>query len=135
MTTRLARPPITGGMGGGGFQGGDTAMTHPSAKTVEAIHALAKAVVEQMGGTYDESVGIHINWGESENYTEGFNDGYDCACNNDWAICKPEEDERIPESDPWRGAYVRGYEEGVDHRIAEVTDPEDAIGDYLYPPE
>lgn len=96
-------------------------MNQAREETVRAIHALAKVAVEEMGGVYDESVGLHINWGQSEDYTQGFNAGYESL---------PREP---PADDPWRSSYLSGYEQGVqcckEHERGEYDLPEWACPD------
>lgn len=50
----------------------------------------------------EQPISAHINYGDSEDYYRGFNDGY----------------EHLPSTpplrDPWRASYLRGYAEGRD---------------------
>jgi hypothetical protein len=91
-------------------------MSTPRQETVNAIQALAKAAVEEMGFEYDTSVGIHINWGESEDYMRGFNDGFDSADNPHECKLSP------PAEQPWYDAYLRGFGEGFTQRVSGDND-------------
>lgn len=94
-------------------------MSSPREETVRALQALAKAVVEEMGGTYDESVGIRVNWGEHEDRTKGFNDGFDAA---DPTISQPSTPElNAPPEEPWRSAYISGYQDGWQCRVEQES--------------
>ena len=58
-----------------------------------------------------EALSVHINRGESDDYMAGFNQGWE-----DYevgSIYGPTE--KAPKEDPWRAAWIRGYEEGWKH--------------------
>lgn len=70
-----------------------------------ALTNLTAAVAEQFGG---DPTDVHWNFGQSDDYTTGFNTGYDDAeaGSASGTSAKP------PPEDPWAAAYHRGYQAG-----------------------
>jgi hypothetical protein len=66
-----------------------------------------KRVVRILREHFGES--IYINFGQSDNYLDGFNNGYD-----DGEAGFPTRKGDAPVYEPFRSSYERGYEEGWD---------------------
>lgn len=101
-------------------------MSDPIVET--AMRELIAVVEGKIGAT---ATGVHINRGESEDYTRGFNLGYDAA---DPTVSQPSTPElNAPSDEPWRGAHIHGYEQGfqcrLEHERGEYDIPEWACSD------
>lgn len=73
-----------------------------------ALKALVSAVARAMGLEDKDVTGVHVNRGESSDYTRGYNRGYD----DRYLGLAYRGNTGAPPNEPWRTAYLNGYLEG-----------------------